>query len=155
MRRLLLTFALAVSLSALYASPALARRHHHAGKGAPEGAQKAPLYGPNEFVIPCATGGSPTSETFGFTVLNTPGDETTVDGEVALKHAAANTTFNVELVQGACSAISPVGEITTNKHGNGNLHFTTPREPGATTFFVDIAPGAPLQAFASPAVELD
>jgi hypothetical protein len=45
MRRLILSLGLAVSLSALYASPALARRgHHHAGTSAGEGAQKAPLF---------------------------------------------------------------------------------------------------------------
>jgi hypothetical protein len=154
MRRLLLTFALAVSLSALYASPALARRHHHAGKGAPEGAQKAPIFGPNEFIVGCGTGGQPTAETFGFAVLNTPGDDTTLTGEVALKGAEPDQTFEVAAVQGVCESITPVGTITTNSKGNGNLHFTTARSPAATTFFVDLVrEGA--QAFATPAVELD
>jgi hypothetical protein len=146
MRRLLLSFALAAPLSAFGASSALAQ--------APEGAQKAPIYGP---VTPstCETGGFPTPQTFGFAVLNTPGDETTVAGEVSLKHAAPNETYEVgviESVGGFCLA-SEAGTITTNRKGNGNLHFITQRSPGSTRFFVNLKT-AP-EELNTPAVELD
>jgi hypothetical protein len=155
MRRLLLSFALAVSLSALGASSALAQRHHHAGKGAAEGAQKAPLYGPHA-ELGC-TGGAPTPQTFGFVVWNTPGDETTLTGEVALKHAAPNATFQVSSVQQApltCAiSVRIVGTLTTSEKGNGNLRFTEERIPGSTTFFVEIINVN--EDFITPAVELD
>ncbi len=158
MRRLLLSIALAVSMSALYASPALARRgRHHGSRGAPQGAQKAPLFGPFSPSQPvsCSTGAEPTPKTFGFAVLNTPGDETTLSGEVALKHATPNATYNVVVVQGVCLAFTPVGEITTNGQGNGNLEFTTARNPAAKTFIVNVENTAAPEEFISPAVELD
>jgi hypothetical protein len=157
MRKLLLSFALALSLSALGASSALARPHQRAGKGAPEGAQKAPLFGPASFVGSCFTGGTPTPETFGFAVLNTPGDETTVTGEVALKRARPSTTYDVTIVQAL-----PVGceitighTITTNNKGNGNLHFTVERVPVGREFFVEVFNVANAEEYASPAVPLD
>jgi hypothetical protein len=158
MRRLLLTGTLAVSLSALGASSAVAR-HHVRGDATPEGAQKAPLFGPGDFTAPCSTGGVPTPQTFGFVVLNTPGNETTVTGEVALKHAAPDATYEAVLFQGTavvCSG-SPVGELTTNEKGNGNLHFKAPREPATTTFIVHVGGGPPQapEFFATPAVDLD
>jgi hypothetical protein len=144
-RRLVLSLALALSLSAIGASSALAH--------AQEGAQKAPLYGPST-IAPCPTGAAPTPETFGFAVLNSPGDETTVTGEIALKHASPNTTYNVLLAQDepGCNT-TPLGELTTNARGNGNLHFSTERIPGTTKFFVGVLSGGEL--FANAAVELD
>ncbi|HEV2980253.1 MAG TPA: hypothetical protein VGX51_02375 [Solirubrobacteraceae bacterium] len=153
MRRLLLMFALALTLSAVGASSALA--------AAPEGAQKAQLYGPFGFEsASCGSGAYPTPETFGFVVLNTPGDETTLTGEVALKHAAPNTTYSVRVAElvppplGACFERAP-GVITTNKQGNGNLHFTTARVPSATTFEVKVVSGSLTEVYASSVVELD
>src|SRR5262249_752200 len=110
MRRLLLSLALTLTLSAVGASSALAE--------APEGAQTAPLFGPNPQVPVCEIGAEPTPKTFGFVVLDTPGDESTLTGEVALKHAAPDATYGVEVFQvssGACIAAPLVGEITTNK----------------------------------------
>jgi hypothetical protein len=134
------------------ASPALAE--------ASEGAQKAPLYGPfGHGGIICATGGTATPETFGFAVLNTPGDETTLTGEVALKHAAPNATYEVEVggaeASGFCIFVPPVGDITTNKEGNGNFHFTVARNPAASKFFVEVGNISAVESFISPAVELD
>ena len=60
MRRLLLSLALALTLSAAGASSALAE--------APEEAQKAPLFGPNPTVM-CPSGGLPTRGTFGSVVF--------------------------------------------------------------------------------------
>jgi hypothetical protein len=151
MRRLLLSLALALALSAVGASSAVA--------GAPEGAQKAPLYGPAaESGFSCEAGVLPTPETFGFVILNTPGNETTVRGEVVLKHAAPDTTYPVVFVQqvegSSCVAATTVSTaFTTNERGNANLHFKVPRDPTANKFWVGI--GLEPGTFGSPAVELD
>src|SRR6516225_8505469 len=134
MTRLLVFLALA--LSAVGASSAAA--------AAPEGAQKAPLYGPKaESGFSCEAGVFPTPETFGFVVLNTPGDETTVRGEVVLKHAAPDTTYPLVFVQqvagGFCAGSNTLSTaFTTNRRGNANLHFKVPREAIATKFWVGI-----------------
>jgi hypothetical protein len=146
MRRLLLSLALALTLSAVGASTALA--------AATQGAQTAPLYGPFT-VVSCPPGGTPTPETFGFVVLNTPGNEATLSGEVAVRNGAPNATFPVEVKQGCGFVSTFVGELTTNKKGNGNLHFTTTRAPGATLFYVDVKSPTQGFRFVSPAVELD
>ena len=151
MRRLLPSLTLALTLSAVGASSAVA--------AAPEGAQKAPLYGPKaESGFSCEAGVFPTPETFGFVVLNTPGDETTVRGEVVLKHAAPDTTYPVVFVQqvegSSCVVANTVSNaFTTNERGNANLHFKVPRDPTATKFWVGI--GLEPGTFGSPAVELD
>jgi hypothetical protein len=145
MRRLSLSITLAMSLVALSASTALA--------AAPEGAQKAPMY--SSPGIPCATGATPTPTTFGFAILNTPGDETTLTGQVALKGVAPNATYAVGLdAVPLCVPEAFVGEITTNNKGNGTLHFTIARFPGVTKFFVT-AKTLPFELYGSPAVELD
>ena len=149
MRRLLLTFGLAVSLSALGASSALA---------APEGAQKAPLFGPESSLF--CSGGTPTTNTFGFVVLNTPGDESTLTGKVVLKGAAPNTTYNVADLQikgPACAGHFRGSQIHTNGQGNGTVKFTVLRDPEFTEFAVAVTTALfPLDnAFISPAVELD
>ena len=161
MRRLLLSLALAVSLSPLYASPALARRghHHHQPKAAPEGAQKAPLCGPEAVATNCEVGTVPTPNTFGFAILNTPGNETTVTGEVALKHAAPHATYFVGIASPqACIMPILIGTLTTNGQGNGTFEINTERTPGSTKFFVallrEVTP-AKLETFGTPAVELD
>jgi hypothetical protein len=156
MRRLLLSLALALSLSALYASPALARRRHHHGNTAPEGAQKAPIFSTE--TISCETGAFPASmTTFGFAILNTPGDETTITGVLALKGVAPNTTYRVEVISGfpTCAGEN-VGDLTTNKQGNGTLEFTIPRL-AAKKFSVNARSGelSAEEFHGSPAVELD
>ena len=91
MRRLLLSFVLALALSALGSSSAMA-----AGPG---GAQKAPLFEqPAEPEDGCTAGGPP-GRTSGFAVLNTAGNEMTVAGEVSLKRAAPHTTYEVIVEQ--------------------------------------------------------
>jgi hypothetical protein len=142
MRRLIVSFALALTLFALGASSALAK--------APEGAKKAPLFGPN------AEGScvevSPTPKTFGFAILDTPGNEMTLSGEVALKRAAPNAMYEVVALQSPCSGFF-AGTLTTNKRGNGNLHFTVPRDPRATKFGVELLRGSQ-EFFQSPGVKL-
>src|SRR5438445_5176195 len=149
MRRLLLSFALTLALSALGASSALA--------AAPEGAQKAPLYGPHAASgFSCESGVFPTPKTFGFVVLNTPGDETTVTGEVSLKRDAPNATYEVVVVQNNDSIIcstTPAGAITTNKKGNGNLHVSVARIPSTTKFWIAIGEASG-ETYGSTAVEL-
>jgi hypothetical protein len=152
MRRLFLSFSLALALSALGASSALAE--------APEGAQKAPLYGPEAAnAFSCEAGVFPTPKTFGFVVLNTPGNEATVSGEIALKHAAPNTEYVgvfVDQSTGPFCTPSPTGaNITTNKKGNGNLHFSVERVPTATKFWVGMTSASGSETIGSSSVELD
>jgi hypothetical protein len=151
MRRLLLTFVLVMSLSAVGASSALAE--------APEGAQKAPLFGPRAAdAFSCEGGVAPTPETFGFVVLNTPGKDTTVSAQVSLKGAAPNTEYKVFVAQDTgplCPFSFSTSNLTTNKKGNGNLHFTVERVPTATKFWVGIESFHIGETFGSPAVELD
>jgi hypothetical protein len=150
MRRLLLSLALALTVSGVGAGSALAE--------APEEAQTAPLYGPVPRGITCPTGGTPTPKTFGFAVLNTPGNEARLTGEVVLNHAAPKTTYRVDVVpvtSFVCFEFSPVGEITTNKQGNGNLHFRTVHDPTTNGAFVTVENALQTERFISPAVELD
>ena len=139
MRRLVLSIALAVSLSALYTSPAPAQRHRHAGKGAAGGAHKTPII----------------RVTFGFAILK----KVTVAGEVALTRMAPNTTYEITVFESPAltSPWTPIvaGAITTNNVGNGNLAINVERIPGSTTFFVAAMPQGVGQTDDSSAVELD
>jgi hypothetical protein len=153
MRRLIQSLALAVSLSAVGASSAMA--------AAPEGAQKAPLYGP-EFSSTCTGGAAATAHTFGFAILNTAGNETALSGVVSLKGAAPNATYRVEPVQAEPEAVlcgvlaSSIVLLHTNGKGNGTVEFSGERVPGNTTFNVEVFNVAPpFDEYGSPAVELD
>jgi hypothetical protein len=91
--------------------------------------------------------------------LNTPGNEMTLSGEVALKHAAPNTTYSVYYAlhvpaAGPFCGAHPIGTVTTNGEGNSDFHLSVERLPGSTTFNVVIE-REPLESFVSPAVELD
>jgi hypothetical protein len=150
MSKFLLSITLALTLSALGASSALA--------AAPKGAQKAPIYGPNP-ELTCQGGASPTPKTFGFVVLNTPGNETTVSGKVVLRHVAPNATYYL-VVAGSSSdgaTCGPISEnllLTTNKKGNGTLHFNVAREnPAMVLFTVQLITES--GQFTSSSVELD
>lgn len=154
MRRLFLPLALAISLSGFTASAALAE--------APEGAQKAPLFEETAAVEDGCTPGGPTGTTSGFAVLNTPGDETTVTGEVSLKRGAPNATYDVIVEQivapGVFGCVETfAGTLTTNNNGNGNQHINIGRFPSATMFSVEIEKEgfAEEPEFVSSAVELD
>jgi hypothetical protein len=153
MRRLLLSLALTLALSAVGASSGLAE--------APEGAQKAPLYGPHAASsgFSCEAGVSPTLETFGFVVLNTPGNETTVSAQFVLKHAAPNTEYSfffVEQVTGSsCTTSFTEKNVTTNARGHATLHFTVPREATATKFWAGFTGILTGETIGTPAVELD
>jgi hypothetical protein len=151
MRRFLLSLALAAALSALIVTAAPAQPVVEG----PEGAQKAPLYGPRA-ITTCKTGAFPTPMAFGFAVLDTPGNEMTLSGEVSLKGAKPRTTYHVVAVKDPpmICTITSVGTITTNRKGNGNLHFTIVRDPFASRFWIDVNPET-LETYASPAVELD
>jgi hypothetical protein len=149
MRRLLVPLTLAMSVFALSASTALA--------AAPEGAQKASLYDIVGKEGNCTTGFPAVGATHGFVVLNTPGDESVVTGEVSLKRGSPNTTYNVFLYQDIilCN-FALVATLQTNGQGNGNAHFEVPRNPVATDFFVAVLhKSPPISEFGSPAVELD
>ncbi len=81
---------------------------------------------------------APTPQTFGFVVSNTPGDETTLTGEVSVKGAKPDTRFEVlarqTSVPDECGVGEPpVGKLTTNDKGNGSLYFTVKRAPPATS----------------------
>jgi hypothetical protein len=152
MRRLLVPLALAMSVCALSASAALAQ--------APEGAQKAPLYGPEAAnAFSCEAGVFPTPKTFGFVVLSTPGNEATVSVEIALKHAAPDTEYVGVFVDQStgllCTGIPAGKSITTNKKGNGNLHFSVERVPSATKFWVGMTSASASETIGSSSVELD
>ena len=137
MRRIVLSIAFALSLSAFYASPALARRHHHAGKGA-SGAQQASIF----------------RVTLRYASLKR-GD---VAGEVALKRTPPNTTYEIAVFESAAptESFTPVvaGALTTDGAGNGNLAVDVERIPGSTTFYFAAVPEGAGQAYGSSAVEL-
>jgi hypothetical protein len=139
MRRLVLSIALAVSLSALHASPAPAQRHHRAAKGTPGGAQNAPIV----------------RVTFGFAILK----KVTVTGEIALTRMAPNTIYEITVFESPALTRpwTPIvaGALTTNNVGNGNLAINAQRIPGSTTFFVAAVPQGHGQTYDSSAVELD
>jgi hypothetical protein len=155
MRRLLLSLTLALTISAVGASSALAE--------APEGAQKALLYGPEPGVPTCEFGGPPTAKTFGFAILNTPGNETTLSGVVSLKGAVPNATYQVRRIQaeppfGLCGEFvePPRPSLHTNGSGNGTVEFSGFRIPGARKFYVEVENEAPpFDEYISPTVELD
>ncbi|HEV2980649.1 MAG TPA: hypothetical protein VGX51_04405 [Solirubrobacteraceae bacterium] len=152
MSRFRLSIIPALALSALGVSSALA--------AAPKGAQKAPIYGPSP-ELTCQGGAAPTPKTFGFVVLNTPGNETTVSGKVVLRHAPPNATYKLVVVGsssdgGTCGPISEgILRLTTNKKGNGTLHFNGVKreEPVMVRFTVQLFTES--EQFASSSVELD
>lgn len=125
----------------------------------PEGARKAPLYGPNIIGsgYSCPTGATPTAATFGFVVLNTPGNDTVLSGEVSIKRASPNTTYSIadEQDPGNCTNITQIASVTTNGQGNANVHFQVPRMPSATEFWIGLESGGFTQVFGSAAVPLD
>jgi hypothetical protein len=128
---------------------------------APDRAQTAPLFGPIPGANEVCEGGVPTPKAFGFVVLNTPGNETTLSGEVALKNAKPKYRIPRQgcpddlRPRGVGCTLKTVGTITTNKNRNGNLHFTDGRLPGTTSFNVAVVTLSFLEIFESAAVELD
>jgi hypothetical protein len=151
MKRLLAFATLAASLSMLAPGSAAAHRR--------EGARKAPIFGPNLIAsgFSCSLGALPTPDKFGFVVMNTSGHDRFVSGQVALKRAAPNAIYGVALEQdpGGCLNLSPLGVITTNARGNGNLHFVAQRIPTATEFWVGVATEGFGEVFGSAALALD
>src|SRR5262249_53216807 len=153
MRRLLLSLTLALTLSAVGASPALVE--------AAAGAQKVPLYGPLARFEGCG-GGVPPPATFGFAVRNAAGNRTTLSGQIAVRGVTPSTVYEVVVWQvepngpGACknSTSGNVETFTTNRQGNGNFRFTVARHPEAIGFFVEVF-GDGVHDLFSPAVELD
>src|SRR5262249_38274705 len=136
MRRLLLSLTLALTLSAVGASPALVE----AAAGGPKG----PMYGP---LAPFAGGGAgdPTPGKSRVAVLNTAGNRTTLSGQIAVRGVTPSTVYEVVVWQvepngpGACknSTSGNVETFTTNRQGNGNFRFTVARHPEAIGFFVE------------------
>ena len=118
------------------------------------GAGKAPLV-PN--VEAFCSGGlvnppSPLPTGNGFVVLNAANG--VVSGEVSVKNATPNTTYNIDLVQ------TPSGtdcfvynfSLTTNSQGNGNVHVSAPQHAGDTGAFVDLFYGNISDFYNSPNV---
>ena len=126
---------------------------------APEGAQKAPLYGPNivSSGFSCSTGAAPTAAKFGFVVLNTPGEDGRLTGEVSIKGASANTTYSLadEQDPGDCVNIIQFAMVTTNGQGNANVHFSIARIHSATSVWVGLEAEGFSQVLGSSAAPLD
>lgn len=91
------------------------------------------------------TSGSSTSQcvegsgaaTNGFVMLNAPGqpgNASKLIGEVSLKNAAPNTTYEVDVSVGNQNCM-PETTLTTNGVGNGNAHIADPTL-GTGTFYV-------------------
>lgn len=137
-----------VVLAALVGLPAVA-------VGAPEGAGKASLFGPDDPGFTCDGGANEEGETLGFVVLNTD-DEGRVIAEVSLEGAAPNAKYEIWLNQdpGDCPT-EPTGVLTTNRRGNGNAHVVEDREGGVTAFWVSATEEPSGQVLRSPAIELD
>lgn len=126
---------------------------------APEGARKAPLYGPNIVAsgFSCSTGATPTAATVGFVVLNTPGNDGVLTGEVSIKSGSPNTTYSIadEQDPGNCVSIIQIASVTTNGQGNANVHFRIARLPSATRFWIGLEAGGFSQVYGSSSVPLD
>jgi hypothetical protein len=124
-----------------------------------EGARKAPLYGPNIVAsgFSCTTGAAPTAATFGTVVVNTPGPDGVLTGEVSIKGGSPNTTYSVadEQDPGGCVSIIQIASLTTNGQGNANVHFRVARVPSATRFWIGLEAGGFSQVYGSSAVSLD
>jgi hypothetical protein len=136
MRRLVLSIALAVSVSALYAGPAVAQRHDPAGNGAP--APEAPILR---------------------VTLSFPRLKKALIGGVGLARMTPNTTYEIavfespELNMPFTSIVA--GTVTTDNVGNGKLAIKVKRIPGSTTFFVAAVSPRLGQTYGSSDVELD
>jgi hypothetical protein len=134
MRRLLLSFALAVGVSTVFMG--LGTSSALAGGS---GAQKVPFVhdqsGLCQEGLPPGTPGTGN----GFAVLNE--DAGNVAVQVALKHALPNTTYSVRLIQTPSGAdcFSLDTTLTTNREGNGNVHWSEPIMPGTTGAFVEVS----------------
>jgi hypothetical protein len=118
----------------------------------PEGAQKAPIF--SSTGADCRTGTAPTPPTFGFASLNTPGDETTITGVLALNGVAPKETYEVFVLGVPCTAEVFAGALTTNMEGNGTLEFAVPRPSGAK-FYVEARASLRFEPYGSPPVKLD
>jgi hypothetical protein len=107
------------------------------------GSEKFPLLGPFAGQI-CDGSGfvGDTSQTGGFAVINYDRDTGMVLATVSLKRLDPNTTYNVELIQGADDCLTNDGTITTNGHGNGNVSVTEPST--SSHAFVQVCNGYPV-----------
>ncbi|MGH2685066.1 MAG: hypothetical protein ACRDJP_06345 [Actinomycetota bacterium] len=125
--------ACAVAVAALSAAT-FAVPNAIAGTADGRGAQKRQLVqrahtGPQQ----CAEG-TPTSSNSarpnGFVIFNTngmPGGQQTLIGQISLKSGTPNAIYTafLQMVGSPANCQMPVGMLTTNGQGNGNLHFET------------------------------
>jgi hypothetical protein len=153
MRRTAVSLALALCLSGLGAASALAE--------VTEGARKVAIHTDELAASPCGPVFGTSARGVGFAVLNTPGDDTTYTGEVVLRGAAPNSSYEIVADQtgGCLGGLEGIGGefLTTNSKGNGKASFSVQRQPWATTFYVEVDQfvTAPSELLASSPVELD
>jgi len=111
-------------------------------RGMGRGARKTGLYAAGSTTATCATAAAVPAagtKTFGFAVLKTTGHGK-LNGTVALKGAAPNTTFSVTVNQGG--TCSTPFTIRTNRAGNGAGHLHLALVPGAKSFWVTATGGS-------------
>ena len=152
MRKIFVCAAAAAMLGTL-AGPALA------GTADGQGAQKAQLVSrahSNDCKSGTATD-SNSAQPNGFVILNStgaPGSNGTLQGEVSLKNGAPGGVYAVMLQSNTTgnNCQQPVGMITANGQGNGNLHITAMHT--GQTFWVVVKP-ANGNEYASAPVPLD
>jgi hypothetical protein len=132
--------------------------------GAPKGAQKAAIFGPEveESGNTCSGGAAATPSAFGSVVLDTPGNETTVTGKLAIRGATPSATFQVTFVEREQTGLGCrsffVGTLKTSKRGSAKFRFAANRAPafGPTRYWATVAEESPFaELLASSAVELD
>jgi hypothetical protein len=73
---------------------------------------------------------------FGFAIINAPGGQT-VSTTVKLKKLDPNTVYSIRLVQGVADCFTFDATITTNKKGNGTVHWSEPSVSGTALVAVD------------------
>jgi len=99
----------------------------------------------------CTTNTSEAATSVGSVVLDLTTDSS--QAQVQLQQGSPNMTYGVFLQQvpGSCpQPAANAGTLTTDATGHGQASTSVPRQPGATTFFVQLVPaGADAPTFTS------
>ena len=91
----------------------------------------------------CTTKTSESASSVGFVVLNVTANS--FQAEIQLQKGPANATYGVfmQQVPGSCpQQVANGGMLTTDSTGHGDVSTTVARVSGATTFYVQLVPGA-------------